>query len=243
MPPIRYHYNSRRLLLLEHKAGTELVVDGTVTAANADGDGDIVRTFVISHGDSVTNVFEPPLPSRLIVRFHLRGEPNQPFLLVTEIGQPTRKIQSDVASGLLDSRGSAVHELDMSAQAVTVTDRLIARGPTAFAESEVPALAVQEQMRSVIAEAADRYDVALTSYAVGMLSLPIMEEATDHPEIAGADGLRAAIDALMSEMATNPDGRDVARGPNRRSAVSVIRAYAAKFCRIAPFCGPGSEAL
>jgi hypothetical protein len=96
-----------------------------------------------------------------------------------------------------------------------------------------------------------KHDINLSREARAMLSLPILEVQNNlnndsinvkmyekkefEEEIASWQN---SLEKIFSEMETAPayiDKKNVDK--NKRSSISVIKAYAKKFCNIPPFCG------
>jgi hypothetical protein len=84
----------------------------------------------------------------------------------------------------------------------------------------------------LIALMEDRSGVRLTRGARDMIVIPIEEAFELRGEISGE--LEQSLLVIFETLVSNPDARD--RERRVRSSLSVIRAYAERFCNIPPFC-------
>jgi len=104
-----------------------------------------------------------------------------------------------------------------------------------------------EYIRIVIDENARELNLKLSRAAKSMLALPLLEFYRDMEKRKsnGAyfsdemfTGWETSIRKLLLEMHDDPAGFDRFReNESDRSSLSVIKAFAKKFCNIPPFCG------
>ena len=185
----------------------------------------------------------PPLPSVVKVELSLSGAPGRPVFLALTFRQGRAKGQTRFAKTILDREG---HQILSYSGHAKVREQRIGSAPSMYGidpglvEALGPRLLASSSatmIERVVETAAYKWQVALTPAARMMLVLPIAEQSSLDAHI-NPEELRRSVDDVMTELARTPDARDAVTLGRRRSAVSVIRAFAARFCRIPPFCGP-----
>jgi hypothetical protein len=99
--------------------------------------------------------------------------------------------------------------------------------------------AVESQLRRIIEESQERFGINLTWAAHEMLVIPIVEVVEQGEKVDFGEVERSVVQ-LMEEMREEPDlGPTIGRnGRRRRDAISVIRGFSRRYCRIPPFCTP-----
>jgi hypothetical protein len=104
-------------------------------------------------------------------------------------------------------------------------------------ESPTRGLSFDERERmsiivEVIMEEEERSNVELSRWARSMLFLPVAEQLANDEDIK-IEQVRESVRSMLAAMAEVGDPLYTSR---RRSTVSVIRAFWARFCDIPPFC-------